>query len=272
MKGMDYALHRRFLVLFLFFPSSSSHSHSLSLYRPRSVQPNMKRKLNLPSTGALLPPVAQTTKRAKLPQFPHLSGSLGFHDCNPLILGEMGLLVPCHLVGPREALITSDIGALEGPFPCMNPEMLGQVGGFSEPLVTPLEFTLEGLLACVDSSMDGQCARDGKLSSTTRLCALEGLFARMSSHMLCHDVGLGEPFLTDLTLERFVTRMGLDMTHGLLTLSESSALTITIDPFTDVFTLAHPNVVLTQMAGERLELWERELAPTPETWVLMMKE
>ena len=72
----------------------------------------------------------------------------------------MGLLVSGDLVRSRETLITTHVGALEGTFACMNAEMLGQVGGFSKPLVAPLEFTLEWLFASVDSSMDGQCARD----------------------------------------------------------------------------------------------------------------
>jgi hypothetical protein len=106
----------------------------------------------------------QLTKRPKelneLPQFPHLSGSLGFHDRDPLILREMGLLVPGDLVRSREALITTGIGALEGSFAGMDSKMLGEIGGFGKPLVTSFKFTLEGLLARVDSSMDGQCARD----------------------------------------------------------------------------------------------------------------
>lgn len=100
----------------------------------------------------------QTVQRVRLPQFPHLRGSLGFHDRDPLILRQMGLLVSGDLVGSREPLIASDIGALEGTFTRVNPEMLGQVGGFCKPLVAPLEFTLERLFASVDPSMDGQCA------------------------------------------------------------------------------------------------------------------
>ena len=107
------------------------------------------------------------------------------------------------------------------------------------------------------------------MSTAPWLCALEGLFARVCSHMLCHDVGFGEPLLTDLALERFVPRVRLDMTHGLLALSKPATLSITVDPLAHVLTLAHPNVVFTEMARERFKVRERKLAPTPETWVMI---
>ena len=108
--------------------------------------------------------------------------------------------------------------------------MLGQIGGFRKPLVTPCKFALERFLPGVNTSMNGQGSRDGKLASAPWLWTFKRLLARVDSHVLSHDIGFGESLLADLTLVGFVPSMGLNVSHSLLPLCKPTFVPVAALP------------------------------------------
>lgn len=92
----------------------------------------------------------------------------------------------------------------------------------------------------------------------------------MCPHVLGHDVGLREPFAAALTLVWLVSCVGLDMSHGFLSLPESSAVALAPFPLAHIFALSSANVILAQMACQRIEIGEGFVAAFPVTLVLLL--
>jgi len=129
-------------------------------------------------------------------------------------------------------------------------QVLGQVGRLGKPFVAPFKPALERLLARVHALVNRECSRDRELATTSGFRALEGLFTRVCAHVLSHDVGLREPLGTLGALEWLITRVGLDVSHGLLTLAKSTAASIASKPIANVLALACLNMDLAQMVRQ----------------------
>lgn len=91
----------------------------------------------------------------------------------------------------------------------------------------------------------------------------------MCPHVLGHDIRLREPFAAALALIWLVPCVGLDMSHGFLSLSKSSAVALASLPVAHVFTLSCANVILAQMACQRVEIGEGFVAAFPVALVLL---
>lgn len=92
----------------------------------------------------------------------------------------------------------------------------------------------------------------------------------MRPHVLGHDVGLREPLAAALALIWLVSCVGLDMSHSLLSLPEPSAVALASFPLAHIFALSSANVILAQMACQRVEIGEGFIAAFPMTLVLLL--
>lgn len=88
--------------------------------------------------------------------------------------------------------------------------------------------------------------------------------------MLSHNVGLREPLLADRTLVGLVSCVRLNVSHRLLSLTESTSVALATFPLTDVLALASADVVLAQMGGERIIIGEGPLTTLPSTTMLFL--
>jgi len=92
----------------------------------------------------------------------------------------------------------------------------------------------------------------------------------MSSHVLGHDIGLGESLAADIALIWLVPSMGLNMSHDLLSLCKCPALSFAFLPRTYVLAFACADMLLREVAGEIIEVFKPGIAALPMAAMLQL--